>query len=88
MRRFLLVALLLLLACAAFAEEDKVDLNTATKQQLRALPGIHDRYAERIIRSRPYTSKRQLVTRGVIPERVYQQVKERVIAKNGKRTKR
>ena len=57
-----------------------VDINTATVDQLQAVPGLGATYAKRIVGGRPYTSKRQLVTRGILPQDVYAKVKGFIIA--------
>jgi len=62
------------------ASKDLLDINTATPDQLKALPGIGDAYTKRIIDGRPYTAKNQLVTRGVIPQAAYDKVKDQIIA--------
>jgi len=62
------------------ADKEKLDINTATPAQLKALPGITDVYAKRIIDGRPYTAKNQLVQRGVLPQTAYDKVKEGIIA--------
>ncbi len=59
---------------------DTLDLNTATAGQLRELPGMGDAYVRRILDGRPYTAKNQLVTRGVLPQRVYEAIRERIVA--------
>lgn len=58
-----------------------VDLNHATLAELKALPEIGHAYAERIVRGRPYDSKRQLASRGIIPEGVYEKVAPMIIAR-------
>jgi DNA uptake protein ComE-like DNA-binding protein len=62
------------------ASKDLLDINTATAEQLKALPGMGDAYIARIIAGRPYTAKNQLVTRGVIPQAAYEKVKDQIIA--------
>ena len=62
------------------ASKELLDINTATPDQLKALPGIGDAYIKRIIDGRPYTAKNQLVTRGVIPQAAYEKVKDQIIA--------
>jgi competence protein ComEA len=58
-----------------------VDINSATKEQMAALPGIGDAYAQKIIDGRPYASKNELKTKNVIPEAAYLKVAKLIIAK-------
>jgi DNA uptake protein ComE-like DNA-binding protein len=62
------------------ASREKLDINTATAAQLKALPGMGDAYVARIIAGRPYTAKNQLVQRGVLPQPVYAGISELIIA--------
>jgi len=69
----------------AAAATDKIDINTATADQLKAIPGIGDAYSKRIIDGRPYTAKNQLVSRGILPQGVYDKVKDQIIANKPKK---
>ena len=59
-----------------------LDLNQATKEQLRNLPGITDARADRVIAARPYSSPQELVERHVLTAQQYQRVKDRITVKN------
>jgi competence protein ComEA len=57
-----------------------LDINTATPDQIKALPGIGDAYSKRIIDGRPYTAKNQLTTKGILPQKTYDGIKNLIIA--------
>ena len=70
---------------AAASKADKVDINTATIDQLKAFPGIGDAYSKRIVDGRPYANKAQLVSKGVLPAATYNKIKDQIIATQPKK---
>jgi len=69
---------------AAVPKTGLVDINTATAAELKGLPGINDADSAKIIQSRPYADKNQLVSRHVVSEATYDKIKEHVVAKQPK----
>jgi competence protein ComEA len=60
-----------------------LDLNSASIDDLKALPGIGDAYAQKIVDNRPYQKKDQLVSRKIIPQATYKKIEDRIIAMQG-----
>lgn len=60
--------------------ENQIDINSASREQLKTLPGIGDAEAGRIIAGRPYVSKADLVGRNVLPEGLYISIRYRIKA--------
>jgi DNA uptake protein ComE-like DNA-binding protein len=60
--------------------EDRIDINHASLDELSKVPGMTRSWAGRIIRFRPYRTKQDIVERGVVPNQVYDRIKDYVIA--------
>ena len=58
-----------------------MDINSATVEQLKTLPGISDAYARRIVEGRPYRAKTDLVRRKILPQAAYSKIAGLIIAR-------
>lgn len=68
-------------APATTSQAALIDINSASKAQLSSLKGIGDARSDAIIKGRPYKGKDDLVTKGIIPQSVYDGIKDQIIAK-------
>jgi competence protein ComEA len=63
------------------AKQQLVDINSASAKDLAQLPGIGDARAAAIVKGRPYKGKDELVEKKIVPQTVYAQIKDQIIAK-------
>jgi DNA uptake protein ComE-like DNA-binding protein len=60
-----------------------VDINSASAEELDKLPGVGSARVKAIIANRPYNGKDDLLQRKIIPPNVYNQIKGKIIARQG-----
>jgi competence protein ComEA len=63
---------------------EKLDINTASEKELSQLQGIGEVRAKAIVKGRPYKGKDELVTKKILPQAVYDKIKDAIIAKQVK----
>ena len=62
-------------------KHEPIDINSASADELKGVPGIGDAYSKKIIDNRPYKRKDELVAKKVVPQATYDKIKDHIIAK-------
>jgi DNA uptake protein ComE-like DNA-binding protein len=70
-----------ILTAPAFAQAKMIDINSAPKTDLEALKGVGPARADAIIKGRPYKGKDELVQKKIVPQNVYNDIKDKIVAK-------
>ena len=68
-------------AAPAAPKAELMDINSASEKELASLKGIGDVRSKAIVKGRPYKGKDELVQKKIIPQNVYDDVKDQIIAK-------
>jgi competence protein ComEA len=68
------------------AKKDVLDINSASADELKTLPGVGDAYAKKIVDGRPFKGKDELVQKKIVPKGTYDKIKDQIVAKQGRWT--
>ncbi|WP_029583112.1 helix-hairpin-helix domain-containing protein [Bradyrhizobium sp. URHD0069] len=63
------------------AKSELLDINSASAEELDALPGVGKAYSAAIIKGRPYKGKDDLVQKHIVPQKTYDGIKDKIVAK-------
>jgi competence protein ComEA len=70
---------------AKAATSTLTNINTASKSELTSVSGIDELTAQKIINGRPYARKRELLTKKIVSQTTYNQIKEEIVVKASKK---
>jgi len=62
-------------------KKPKIDINSATDEQLETLPGVTEAMSDKIVQNRPYKSTKDLVTKNVLTQAEYNKIHSHILAK-------